>query len=536
MWLQFILENVHFAINLFAALVFFATTWLYFDAWLDRKTAKEALKISGFFLITISFLIHATAVESVILQSSLLGGEWNRLAVAATLITGFILLITGLIVEPLQAHPHLKKKQSVEAGLILPVVTLSALRFLPVVFPILATITAFLYIRRATIGLEDHVKPVAVTFYVLALYELLALAESLQGTTNVDLYNLVAPFAPLWIIQHLVLVVAVLILGHWVYFYLLKRLQSQLFMIFAVVILVVFLLTTITFTALLLKNLQDETLKRLETDVKVLSYAVESKKGENISDAGILAQDTQIIDAVDVKDIKSKKLLRDNAQSFLLNKKESILVIVSDTGVVLARGEDTERVGDSISDDPLIKRVLLGESASSVVTKDGVLGPEVSLRSATPIKKEGKIIGAVMVGTTIDNAFVDGIKEATGLEAAVYGDNILSATTLVAADGKSRYIGVREEGESVKGKVLSKGESYTGPVNLLNTPYFAAYLPLKDVDTNPVGMLFVGKPQVGVLQAAGRSIELTFLVAVILLVLSVFPAYFIAKYLTNQIH
>jgi len=60
-------------------------------------------------------------------------------------------------------------------------------------------------------------------------------------------------------------------------------------------------------------------------------------------------------------------------------------------------------------------------------------------------------------------------------------------------------------------------------------------LPLKDVDNNPVGMLFVGKPQVGVLQAAGRSIEMTFLVAVILLVLSIIPAYFISKYLTNQI-
>lgn len=528
------MENIHFAINLFAALVFFAVGWLYFDAWLGRKTLKEGLKVSGLFLLSISFIIHATYVDSSILTSSLLGNNLNSLLVAATRIPGYIFLIAGILTDPLQPKPGKRA--------FVPFATLPVVKFLPLAFPILATAVAFLYLRRATVGLENHLKMVAVAFYVLAIFELISLSETLQNTANVDLYKLVAPFGLFWLLGHAVLVISMLILGRWVYGYLLKRLQSQLFMIFTSVILVIFLLTTITFTALLLKNLQDETLSRLETDVKVLNYAVESKRGENLSDAETLAQDSQVVAAVDTNDGsprgeagKSRKFLSDSVQSFLLSKKKSILVVVSGTGQVLARGEDPERVGNSISDDPLIKRSLLGETASSVVTRDGALGPEVSIRGSTPIKSGDKVIGAVMTGSTIDNAFVDGVKSATGLEAAVYGDNILSATTLVASDGKSRYIGIKEEGASIKEKVLRKGESYTGSVNLLNTPYFAAYLPLRDVDTNPVGMLFVGKPQVGVLQAAGRSIEMTFLVAVILMVISVFPAYFIAKYLTNQI-
>jgi hypothetical protein len=417
------------------------------------------------------------------------------------------------------------------AGVSLPVFSFSFL-YLPILFPILAVIVGLLYLRRASVGLENHLKTVAVVFYILAFYELVSLADLLKETNNVDMYKLVAPFGPIWIVAHLLLLVSVFVLGKWLYSYLLKRFQTQLFMIFTTMVLVVFLLTTVTFTALLLRNLQDETLSRLETDVAVLDFAISSKQGENVSDAQVLAENYQVIEAVEAKD---KKFLMDLTLGFLLNKKKSTLVVVSDSGLVLARGEDSERTGDSISDDPLIKRSLLGETASSVVTKDGVLGPEISIRSVVPVKKGEMIIGVVMMGVAIDNAYVDGVKEATGLTASIYGDNALAATTLIAADGKSRYIGIREENFEIKERVLRKGEKYKGAVNLLNTPYFAAYLPLKDVDSNPVGMLFVGKLQVGVLQAASRSIELTFMVAVVLMIMAIFPAYLVSRYIAAQV-
>ncbi|MBI2020483.1 cache domain-containing protein [Candidatus Daviesbacteria bacterium] len=524
MWNQFFLENAHFALNLFASLVFFLTGWLYFDAWLGRKTLSDSFKILGFILLSISFLIHATFIESTILESSLLGGNLNSNLVAATRITGYLFLILGLIFEPIQAHFKLKL-----ALFTLPPLSLS---LLPVTFPILSLVVAFLYLRRATVGLESHLKPLSLTFYVLALAETLSLAGLLQNTPFIDLYEMVAPHGLVWLISHGVLLLAMVILGRWVYFYLLKRIQSQLFMISTFSVLIIFLITTTAFTGLLLKNLEDETLKRLETDVKVLNYAVDSKKAEALSDAQVLSSDPQIVAAVEAKD---KASLSKKAEDFLLTKKQNLLVIVSETGQVLARGEDKERIGDSLSDDPQITRALVGEANTSVGTKDGVLGPEVSVRAAAPIKSGEKVVGAVMSGTNIDNAFVDGIKAATGLEAAIYGDNILAATTLLAADGKSRYIGVKEENSNIKEKVLVNGESFTTSVNLLNTPYFAAYLPLKDVDTNPVGMLFVGKRQIGVLQAAGRSIEFTFLVAVGLLILSIIPAYLIARFISSQI-
>lgn len=406
------------------------------------------------------------------------------------------------------------------------------MNLLPFFYPVLAAVAGFFYLRRATIGLENHLKRVALGFFVLSLAELFSLGTKFSTTDNVSLYNLVAPFGPVWLLGQAVLLTAALILGGWVFGYLLKRLSTQLFMVLTSAVVAIFLLVTVAFTALLLKNLQDETLARLATDVKVLSFALESKKAESLSDSQVLAQNPEVVAAVEAGE-RSK--LMETTQNYLLAKKESTLVVVSDSGQVLARGEDSERVGDSLSDEPLLKRALLGEEASSVVTTQGVLAPTLSVRAATFVKLGGKVVGAVMTGTTIDNAFVDGVKAATGLETSIYGDNKLSATTLATTDGKSRANGIKEENPAIKSQVLAKGETFTGATTLLGVPYFAAYLPVKDVDNSVVGMLFVGKPQVGVLAAAGRSIELTFLFAIILLAFSIVPSYFIAKYITYQL-
>lgn len=60
MWMPFLLENMHFAVNLFTALVFFAVFWLYYDASTVRREWKELIKLIGLFLLSLSFV--ATAV------------------------------------------------------------------------------------------------------------------------------------------------------------------------------------------------------------------------------------------------------------------------------------------------------------------------------------------------------------------------------------------------------------------------------------------------------------------------------------------
>lgn len=531
MWYQFFLENLHFAINILASLIFFAISWLYLDAWMGRKTFRESLRWVGFLLLSLSFLVGAVTLETTILKDSALSSDLAGILLAVTRIPGYLLIIYSLLVDPLQPKPDLSKKVAlvfaVPTILSIPVIIL-----LSFFYPILAAVAGFLYLKRATVGLENHLKAVALGFFVLSFSELISLSASFQQNTNVDLYNLVAPFGPLWITANLLILLAVAVMRGWVFSYLLKRLQSQLFMVFTVMVVGIFLLTTVSFTFLLLKNLQDETLSRLGTDVKVLSFAIDSKKAESLSDSQVLAQNSDVISWVADK---SRQKLNDIAQSYLLTKKQSFLVITSETGQVLARGEDRFRIGDSLSDDPLVKRALLGQSATSVITKDGVLAPQIFISAATPIIQSGTVIGVVTTGTIMDNSFMDGVKNTTGLEASLYADNALSATTLLSSDGKARAVGIKEENKVVKDQVLIKGQPFVGGLSILNTAYFVADLPIKDVDNSTVGMLFVGREQSSLLVAAGRSIELTFLMSTILLILSIFPAYFVSQYISRQI-
>jgi hypothetical protein len=529
MWTQFFLENIHFGLNILVAGVFFACFWLYYDAWLARKGARELTRISGFLFLSISFAIHATQIESTILITPLLKAEIGQWLVAGTKIAGYLLLLFSLATEALMPQPGEEKGKKSSKAIVLPMVVMS---LYPALTPILAGLVGLLYLRRATLGLEAHVKKPALAFIILAFYEIIDMTVLFRKTDNIDVYKLVAPFGIFWLIEHLVLLTAILILSIWVFNYLLKRFETQIFIFITASILAVFLITTVSFSALLLNNLRNETLNQIETDVKVLSYAIENKKSELSSSAEILAQNQTVIAAASES---SREGLAALVQEYLLSKKESSLIVVNIDGQVLARGEDKERVGDSLSDDALIKRILKGESNSSIVTKDGVIAPEVHVRSGIPIKNGEEVVGAVVAGEAIDSAFVDGIKTSTGLEASVYGGNQLSATTFLAIDGKTRPLGIYENSNKVKTQVLTEGRNYKGSVSILNSSYFAAYFPLKDVDNTPVGMLFVGKPEIAALQAAGRTIELTFLIAAILIVFSILPANLISMYITRQI-
>src|SRR5258708_38958783 len=100
--IQFILQNIHFALNLFVAFVFFAAFWLYFDAWTEKKDRKNALKWIGFLLLSLSFLAHSTQVEQAALVSQLSLASLFSLLATILRIAGYLVLALGLFLDPLQ--------------------------------------------------------------------------------------------------------------------------------------------------------------------------------------------------------------------------------------------------------------------------------------------------------------------------------------------------------------------------------------------------------------------------------------------------
>jgi hypothetical protein len=554
MWLQFFAENAHFAINLLAALVCMGVCWLYLDAWSNRHAPKELFKWLGFGALGLSFLFQSTIIEQSVLGKSLLGYYGAALVVATRLIA-YLMIIIGQIIDPLQPVPTSKgldlntkdnNGTTNQAPTISPTYAVETVApkvsFALVsaaglsskwLMPIGGFLISVLYWRRATKGLERHLKPIAIAFFLFAVSDLLVLASLLRGTTNPGLYPWVAAFGSVWWLQQLALLAGAVVLGRWIWSYLLERLFSQLFMIFTVVIAVVFLIVSIGFTGLLLHNIQNDSLVNLTTAANVLDYALKAKQSEASSAAQQLAGSSDVAAAVAARD---RVALQKITANYIVTKKLTGLIITNQSGQVLLRGEDTERWGDSLSGDSLVHRALLGENQSTISSYQGLDAPVLEVRSAAVVKDvTGNVGGSVITAVELSSAFVDGIKHATGLDSSIYAGKVLTATTLTSGDGKTRPTGVKLADDKITNQVLKNGNAFSGATNLQHRQMLSAFLPIKDDDNAPVGMLLTAQPQSAILLTAGHSVELTFLLTAALLVLSIIPTYFITKSLSRQL-
>lgn len=537
---QFFAQNLHFVVSLFAALAFFAVFWLIIDAWSLNREWKEFFKALGFLLLALSFLLYAAVIE----QASfghVAGAHFLEISSRILRIIAYGSIVFGLLIDPLQPIPKTeglqlgepsptddqdKPNKSPVAGFIFGKVVW-------VVFLPLGNLAcALLYWRRAHKGLEHHLGPVAISFFWLTAFEIFSLGKLWQDTTNPLLYHWVQPFGYLWIAAHVMLFIGAAWMAIWVWKYLVKRLQSQLFMVFTSLGVAIFAFTTISFTYLLMNNIENAAYKNLRTAAQVLNYALDSKKAETLANAESF-QNQALASAVSARDRKQVTTL---LGSGLVDKKLSSLVIASSSGQVLVRAENPSSWGQSISSDTLVRRALLGTEASGVVSRDGVLSPNVVLRGAVPIRDtQQRIVGVIIAERVIDNSFVDGIKNATGLDTAIYGGSVRASTTLISSDGHSRWVGIKETNKSVAKTVLEKGNTFSGSLTVLNKPFLAVYSPLKDVNNGVIGMLFIGQSRISLLETVAWSIELTFIIAISLVFALIFPAFLLARRISRQL-
>lgn len=539
MWQQFFLQDFHVILCIFVALVMGAIAWLYLDAWLGHHAKKELFKWTGFVVLALSFIAQAMVVEQSVLGESLLGDITEGLAVFLR-VAGYVLVLVGNVIDPLQVIPKNRgldletiaestKKRHVSAGGFLAgsAVTLQWLA------PIAGLFVAVHYWLRATKGLERHLKRVAWGFGLIAMADLLKLASLLRDTNNPSLYNMVQAFGLVWMIQHVVLLSGAVVLGVWIWSYLTKRFFSQVFLILITITVSVFFVVTVSFTALLLRSVRADMVSNQKTAAQVLGYALSAKKSETMAVAKQFAAKEDALSAVRSKDHNALISL---TNGYMASQRMTSMIITDASGQVLLRAQDMDQWGDSVASDTLFRRALLGESSSSLYAANGVVHPTMHVRSVATMKDhDGTVVGTVATGIELDAAFVDGIRASTGLESSVYSGDSLAATTLLTTDGKTRGVGLRMVDKRVVEQVMDKGQVYDGEFAFQNRGMIGAFLPIKDIDNATIGMLMVGQPQAHVLQIAGRSMELTYVVMVLLLALAAYPLFRVTRLVVRQL-
>lgn len=499
---QFLFANIHFIVTVFSSLAFFATGWLHIDSWkIDRNKKLLLFRGIGFILLSLVSAIHATTLEVPLLS---LGSHIAKLA-------GLLLILGSLTGEPI-----LKKPQSAKVAVPL-IPGLEAAAFISASGAIYLIIS-YLYFYKATKGLEKQIKPGFWAFLFLGLSQILAVGFAFSNTEIVFWSRILSDHGFLWILTHLLEFIGVVILGIWTWGYLRFRIKPQLFILFLTSTFVIFSATTFLFTYLLLRNIRNDALAHLKIDAKVLQFSIESLQFEALADSRAIAESAAV----------GKAVLSDEFQK---DARLSMITIYSESGQILSS------TGEDINAEVLVKKALQGQQVTTIVKKEGVIIPKIQVLAASPIieREQDLLLGAVVVGFTIDDSFVDGVKAVTGLTATVFGTDVRAATTVVSADGTTRFLGTKEANQEILNTVLVKGEVFVGQTQILNQPYLAAYTPLKGESDQVVGMLSVAQPEMAIINTAQNSYRLTFIGAIILVILTIIPTHFLSKYIKENL-
>lgn len=522
MWNVFWLHHASFTLYAFGLLVMWAIAWLYFDAYLGMKRWWGLCRVAGFLVLGTGLALGSMVVE--------FGGETGWVAgishwQVAVRLLGYGLILIGVLGEPLQKTPGDTSKE-LGAGW-LPGIAGGGGITLATFLPVCAGLAGLAYWRRATLGLERHLTNVGSGFFWLAGFELLGLLTHWRETTIVWVYQLVAPYGLAWLGQRVLLLMALMILGKWVFYYLLKRLFTQMVLLFSLMALGIFVGVAVGYSSLMVGVMEKQIVSRLESEVGVLAYIIEQKLLSALTSAQALANNPQLQGLSEVKNYSGvMELLRLQVSE----KGFDAAMVVNENGMVLARGEEPERFGDSVSNDFLVARVLEGKAVTGVAIEEGIVAGELVIKAGVPMEMVG---GGVVLGERLDTVFTDGLAAASGMEIGFVINETIGAASIT--DGAGNRIGGTKfvEGQ-VWNQVVGEGVWYGGRVRLAEGVFLAGMAPVGQ-ESGRAGAVFTAIPEASVFAALVGVLQLSLVLALGMLV-AVLPLILVfARYIERQV-
>jgi len=232
------------------------------------------------------------------------------------------------------------------------------------------------------------------------------------------------------------------------------------------------------------KSLKEQDQSNVANSLSIVSQMLNDELGVLQSAAVNLADSNEIVQAIQRED---SAILKRLAKSSMDEFKISILTFTNDRGIVLARGHSSE-AGDEL-DSPSLQDALKGKKNCGMETTTTAT---YALRASAPIMVNGRIIGALTLGNSIDDyRFVDTIKKMLNAECTIFDGDTRVATTIKKADGE-RAVGTKLNNPIIEQEVLKEGHTYLGENMILGKKHITAYSPLKDPFGKVNGILFLG--------------------------------------------
>ena len=500
MSLFFLLNNLHFFLEILGALVFLIVAWLAFDAFIIRKNFLTASRMIGFLLLAVWQIIHALHSSSDVLNFVAYAFCFGGI--------GFVLF-------------NIAKEAAVERPEFKAVLFLPPLVALQQPFDVAIAIGFFLITLVSFRQYKRELKKSLMPFWIGFLFLSLGALASVFYTQD--------SLSAVWAIGHLLGLIGFFALAAWVWSYLQLRIREELLLVFISFALLMAVTVSLTFSTILISRIETQTKNSLLTDVKVLDLAILRLQEEALAKTRLLASRTDI-----KKNLEENNFLQLEkiANELLQEEKLGFLIVLDKEGYVVLRAHALTKKEDNLSNERAVAKALEGES---FVTIEASPVEKFSIRAASPIMKNGEMIGAIVAGFPLDNVLADSIKRITGLEVSIFENNIRVATTAFNPDGKTRSVGIKQTDVLVTQTVLEKGQDITLSTTILSRPYLASYLPIRNTEGNIVGMISAAKPQQEILETANTTNRLTLIVVVIIMLTLTLPIYFITRRLSEEI-
>lgn len=499
MSLFFLYNNLHFSFEILGALAFFVVAWLAFDVFPIRRDFLTASRGIGFLFLAVWQVIHALnpSVETTLY----LGASFYILG-------AFFVLLNLLLERPVE-RPEFK------AIFVFPAFAAASV-FLEAGVAFLYLATAYFAFAQYKKELKKMLKPFFTSFIFLGL------------GAAVSLFYPEDSLGALWVLGHIFELLGFGFLIAWVWQYLELRIREELLLISTSVALLIAIMVTLVFSVILVGQIERATRADLETNARVLNLAVERLKEEALAKAKLLSQSDDLKRAVLKRDFAA---LEEFASGSLTEEKLGFLTILEENGDVLLRAHALTQKDDNLSGERAVREALAGRFLVNIESSPT---ERFSIRAAAPLTDKGKVIGVVVTGFLLDNAFVDNLKRITGLDALIFERDIVVASTLISPDGRTRVSGIKEVRDDVL-RLLEYGRQLTISTEIVSRPYLISYFSVLDSDGRVVGMLASAKPQREILDLANATNRLTLItVAVIMLILSV-PIYIATRRLTSEV-
>lgn len=403
------------------------------------------------------------------------------------------------------------------------------------VFSLTAAICAVLLVNRLTIhitrGKTAELTRFAAGAALLAPAWLIEALNALPAIHAGPLSLLFAPFSASWYAEHLLLIAATFLLVTYTWHYISLRLLPQFYLSVVAIGLVAFVLSTVIFTTVLFRSAEAQALQSIEADVKTFALALRELTDRTAFTAAAIAAREALVQAAQENSLdKASASLGDPIAAYSV---AAAYVVNAGGEIILAQGTESN-FGVSLASDPVVKRVLEGEVIGSPVLETGPENQAILIRAGSPLIRDGQVVGAVLVDTPLDIAFVDRIGHVTGLDVTVFAQQQLAATTLRDEAGQP-IVPASMEDPALADTVLNQGKVFRSASTIAAKPYFIAALPITTIDDARIGALTAGLPAQTLIDNLTRSTRASFLTAFALLTIALAPFYAIARLLTKSV-